>query len=326
MKTGVLLTNVGSPDSPTPGAVRRYLRQFLSDRRVVDLPRVLWLPILYGPILTFRPRRSAHAYAKIWTPEGSPLIVLTRRIAAGLAAQLSRDLGVDVPVEIGMAYGNPSVTSGLQSLRASGCTRVVVFPLFPQYSSPTTGSAIDAVERSLRNEPIAAERVTLGSYAEHPAYIAALAASVRVVWAAGGEPDRLLMSFHGLPQRYVDSGDPYRSECEATARALAAALDLPGERWLMSFQSRFGREPWLQPYTDELLRVWGRERRRVDVMCPGFAADCLETLEEIGMQNRAWFLEAGGAQFRYIPALNDRADHVRALAQIVAPALGRGNC
>lgn len=318
MKPGVLLTNVGSPDAPTAGAVRRYLREFLSDRRVVDLPRALWLPLLYGVILTFRPRRSAHAYAKIWTSEGSPQISYTRRIARALEPTLGKQVGMHVPCTIGMAYGNPSMAAGLAALREQGCDRLFVLPLFPQYSSPTTGSAIEALARVVSRWKTVPEIVTLGSYPEHPGYIAALAASVRDAWRSGGQPDRLLLSFHGLPQRYVDAGDPYRSECEATAQALAAALDLPRERWLMSFQSRFGREPWLQPYTDVTVKELGRAGLRVDVICPGFAVDCLETLEEIGMQNRHWFEEAGGKQFRYVPALNDRSEHVKALGEILA--------
>jgi ferrochelatase len=321
MKPGVLLTNVGSPDAPTPAAVRRYLREFLSDRRVVDVPRLLWWPILNGVILPLRPRRSAHAYAKIWTAEGSPLVAITRRIAAALAKELSGTLGSEIPVAVGMGYGNPSLLSGLEILRNAGCDRFLVLPLFPQYSSPTTGSSFEGLTRALTRWRVIPELVTIGSYPEHPSYIAALANSVRTAWRNDGEPDLLLLSFHGLPVRFVASGDPYRAECEATARALVAALQLPPDGWKMSFQSRFGREPWLQPYTDVTLRELGRGGLRVDVICPGFAADCLETLEEIGMQNRGWFEEAGGKRFRYIPALNDSAEHVRALAEIVGDRL-----
>jgi len=335
---GLLLTNVGTPDAPTPAAVRRYLREFLSDRRVVDLPRVLWWPLLYLFILPIRAPRSAHAYASIWTPEGSPLLSNTQRLAAAVETALRAKLPQPVHVAAGMGYGNPSMRMALATLRDHGCRRLLVLPLFPQYASPTTGSTFDAVTGVLRSWRHVPEMRFAGSYHDHPGYIAALARSVRELWDREGEPDRLLLSFHGLPQRYVAEGDPYAAQCEETARLLIAALGL-GEpvpatnarsptleaprpsgrsgRWALAFQSRFGREEWLRPYTDETLRAWAANGvANVDVLSPGFAADCLETLEEIGIRNRGWFLEAGGQRLRYIPALNDRPDHVEALADV----------
>jgi len=315
---GLLLTNVGTPDAPTAKAVRRYLKQFLSDRRVVDLSRALWLPILHGIILTFRPRRSAHAYASIWTAQGSPLLVIVESLAAALEASLRDKIAAPVHVAVGMAYGNPSVQRGFEELWDRGCRRVLVLPLYPQYSSPTTGSSFDAVTRTLTDWRWVPELRTIGSYHAHPLYIEALAQSVRQAWEREGEPDRLLLSFHGMPKRYDAAGDPYRSQCEETVRLLTDRLDLDPDRWLLTFQSRFGREEWLTPYTDVTLHAWGKQRMgRVDVLCPGFAADCLETLEEIAMRGRETFLRAGGGELRYIPALNERPAHIAALSDLV---------
>ena len=323
---GLLITNVGTPDAPTAAAVRRYLREFLSDRRVVDLPRELWWPILYLFILPIRSGRSAHAYSKIWTPEGSPLLGNTRRLAVAVEAALHARLKQPVHVAVGMGYGNPSMRTALATLRDRGCRRFLVLPLYPQYASPTTGSTFDAVTNELRTWRHVPEVRFAFGYPDDPGYIAALARSVRELWDRDGEPDRLLLSFHGLPQRYVADGDPYAAQCETTARLLAAALELgqpssePSDRrarWALAFQSRFGREEWLRPYTDETLRSWAANGiANVDVISPGFAVDCLETLEEIGIRNRGWFLEAGGRTLRYIPALNDRADHIEALANV----------
>ncbi len=315
---GVLLTNIGTPDAPTPGAVRRYLREFLSDRRVVDLPRALWLPILYLFVLTFRPLRVAKLYRAIWTENGSPLLDIMKRQAAALEPVLRERAGRDVHVRLGMSYGNPSMRAGLEALRDAGCRRVVVLPLFPQHSSSTSGSTFDAVARVLASWPNLPELVFVRDYHHHPGYIAALAASVRELWQRDGEPERLLLSFHGIPQRYARQGDPYAEQCAHTTQLLREALGLGEDRCFSSFQSRFGPEPWLQPYTDETLRAWGREGvRHVDVVCPGFAADCLETLEEIQVQNRNFFVEAGGERLRYVPALNARPDHIDTLADVV---------
>jgi len=308
---GVLLSNLGTPDAPTPAALRRYLRQFLSDRRVVDAPRAVWWFVLSFLVLPKRSRSSAELYRSVWTPEGSPLLVLSRRQAAAL----ERALGV--PVALGMRYGNPSIDAALRDLEARGCRRVLLLALYPQYSAATSGSTMDAFGACLRARRAVPEVRTVLSYHDDEGYVRALVASIREVWEGGGEPERLLFSFHGLPQRYVALGDPYEAQCRATAEAAARALGLPRERWEVAFQSRFGREEWLRPYTDETLRAWGSERlASVDVVCPGFSADCLETLEEIAAQNRDLFLRAGGGRYRYVPALNDRADHLAALTDL----------
>ncbi len=319
---GILLTNVGSPAAPTTAALRRYLRQFLADRRVVDLPRPLWLPILYFFILPFRPRRSAHAYASIWTNAGSPQLVIVRALAQALDMTLRARIDTPLPVALGMAYGEPSIRRGLEELRDHGCRRILVLQLFPQYSSPTTGAAFDAVSAALAAWRCVPELRTITGYHDRPGYIEALARSVREFWKREGEPERLLVSFHGVPRRYDEAGDPYGGQCVDTARLLTTALGLNADRWLLAFQSRFGREEWLQPYTDVTLRQWARQGvAQVDVICPGFAADCLETLEEIAIRARASFLQAGGQRLRYIPAMNARPDHVAALADLVAQHL-----
>jgi len=316
---GILLINLGSPEAPTSRALRVYLAEFLRDRRVVDLPRLIWWPILHGIILRIRPARSARLYARIWTDEGSPLLVTSRRLADGIRMELGKRFNRDLAVELAMRYGNPSVRTGLEKLREKGCNNILIVPLYPQYSNTTTASSFDAVADAVADWPDKPGLRYIRSYHDHPAYIHALAESVRQVWGEGGEPKRLLISFHGIPERYAEAGDPYPDECRTTARLLAEALGLDSERWAISFQSRFGREEWLKPYTSEILTEWGRDGvEGVDVICPGFAADCLETLEEIAMQNRTLFEQAGGRGFRYIPALNDRAEHVTALSAIIS--------
>lgn len=318
-RTGLLLANLGTPDAPTPEAVRRYLRQFLSDRRVVDLPPLLWQPILHGLVLPLRPRRSARNYQHIWTEEGSPLLAISRRQADRLQARLAADeRTAGVLVALGMRYGEPSIPSAIQLLRAAGVDRILILPLYPQYSSATNASTFDAVAASLRRAPYVPELCLLGDYHDQPWYIEALAASVREAWQTQPPSERLLMSFHGMPEKTRAAGDPYHARCLTTARLLARALELPGERWQMSFQSRFGAAEWLRPYTDQTLREWAKSGiGSVDVICPGFSADCLETLEEIAITNRELFLGAGGKEYRYIPALNDREDHVEGLAGMV---------
>ena len=314
---GVLLTNVGTPEAPTARALRRYLRQFLSDPRVVELPRPLWWLILNLLVLPLRPRRSARLYAKVWTPDGSPLLVISRRIAAGVESTLRATVGTPLHVALGMGYGSPSIGSALRELRARGCRRIVVLPLFPQYASPTTGSTFDGVAAELATWRWVPELRLVGSYHDDPAYVAALAAAIRELWEREGVPDRLLLSFHGLPRKAFLAGDPYFCHCQKTARLLREALDWPEHRVPVAFQSRFGREPWLQPYTDATLRALGQSGvASVDVACPGFAADCLETLEEIALLNRDVFLAAGGRRYRYVPALNERPEHVAALAGV----------
>jgi ferrochelatase len=322
-KIGVLLINLGTPEAPDAAALRPYLKEFLSDPRVVEIPRVLWWPILNGVILTRRPQQSAEKYAKIWTAEGSPLKLHTRRQAELLRAALGDHIRHPIAVEWAMRYGNPPVRQALLSLREQGCDRLLVIPLYPQYAASSTASAYDAVcavLARLRNAP--ALRL-VKHFHDHPGYIAALARSVREHWSAHGRPDRLVMSFHGVPRFTLDRGDPYHCECQKTGRLLAEALGLSAEQYVIAFQSRFGRARWLEPYTIDTMQDLGKKKlRRIDVICPGFVADCLETLEEIGIENQAAFRAAGGGEFHYIPCLNERNDWIRALADLTLANLG----
>lgn len=319
---GILVTNLGTPAAPTAPALRKYLAQFLGDPRVVELPRLLWLPILYGPILTFRPKKSAAKYAKIWTSEGSPLRVHTERQGKLLKGLLGQRHGNTMTVEWAMRYGEPSIGAGLDALLARGATRIVVLPLYPQFAGSTTLSTQDAVA-AWRREHSDVPLVEITDYHDHPAYIAALAASVKDHWMACGQAEHLVMSFHGIPQRSVDKGDPYADQCRRTAQLLASALGLNQNQWRLTFQSRFGPAKWLQPYTQATVEDLARQGvKSLDVICPGFSSDCLETLEEISMEVRDAFVENGGKEFRYIPCLNERADHINALAEVIAPQLG----
>ncbi|HHB8565610.1 ferrochelatase [Klebsiella pneumoniae] len=314
-KTGILLANLGTPDAPTPGAVKRYLRQFLSDKRVVDTSRLLWWPLLRGVILPIRSPRVAKLYQSVWMEEGSPLMVYSRRQQQALAARLP-----DTPVALGMSYGSPSLASAVDDLLAQGVEHIVVLPLYPQYSCSTVAAVWDELARILAKKRAIPGISFIRDYAEHPDYIHALAASVRTSFAVHGEPDLLLLSYHGIPQRYANQGDDYPQRCRDTTRELVSALGLPPERVMMTFQSRFGREPWLTPYTDETLKMLGEKgTKHIQVLCPGFAADCLETLEEIAVQNREIFLEAGGKQYEYIPALNADAAHIEMMVNLTAP-------
>jgi len=322
VSTGVLLTNLGTPDAPTTKALRRYLKEFLWDPRVVEQPRWLWWLVLNGVILNLRPAKSAAAYRKVWTDEGSPLLAISKKQRDKLDHHLRDAYGEHVHVELAMRYGNPSIKSGLEALRAKNCQKIVVLPLYPQYSATTTASTFDAVADVLTSWRRIPELHMIDSYHDHPAYIEALAQSVRAYWAQHGEPERLLMSYHGIPERYFESGDPYPCHCRKTARLLREQLGLDEESAFVAFQSRFGREPWMQPYTDATLKQWGEQGvKSVDVICPGFSADCLETIEEIAMENRDYFLEAGGLQYRYIPALNDDDAHMNALVQVLSKQL-----
>ncbi len=315
---GVLLVNLGTPQAPTPAAVRRYLREFLWDPRVVEFPRPLWWLILNLVILNVRPRRVAEAYRSIWTDAGSPLMAITMRQVEGLAKVLA---GGAQPVRVAgaMRYGEPSVASGLERLRADGARRMLILPLYPQYSGATTGSVFDALADSLKSWRWVPELRFVSDYHDHDAYIGALAEKIRASRTGRGREHPLMFSFHGIPKRYQRRGDPYADQCLHTARLVAAELALAEEEWMVCFQSRFGREEWLQPYTDETLKALpARGVRSVDVVCPGFAADCLETLEEMNMENRELFREAGGVGFNYIPCLNDDAGHLEALGRIVA--------
>ncbi|HHC0882913.1 TPA: ferrochelatase [Klebsiella pneumoniae] len=314
-KTGILLANLGTPDAPTPGAVKRYLRQFLSDKRVVDTSRLLWWPLLRGVILPIRSPRVAKLYQSVWMEEGSPLMVYSRRQQQALAARLP-----DTPVALGMSYGSPSLASAVDDLLAQGVEHIVVLPLYPQYSCSTVAAVWDELARIQAKKRAIPGISFIRDYAEHPDYIHALAASVRASFAVHGEPDLLLLSYHGIPQRYANQGDDYPQRCRDTTRELVSALGLPPERVMMTFQSRFGREPWLTPYTDETLKMLGEKgTKHIQVLCPGFAADCLETLEEIAVQNREIFLEAGGKQYEYIPALNADAAHIEMMVNLTAP-------
>lgn len=316
-RTGVLLCNLGTPDAATPPAVRRYLAEFLSDPRVVEIPRALWLPLLHGVILRRRPAASAQKYQSVWLPEGSPLMVYSRRQAVLLRGYLG-ERGVDVSVRLAMRYGQPSIASALDALKAEGCTRVLIVPLYPQYSGTTTASVVDAVmawTRPVRHVP---ELRFVNRFHDDAGYIRALAKRVHEHWLANGRADTLLMSFHGVPQRVVDAGDPYFLECQQTARALAAQLGLGEGQWKLAFQSRFGRAQWVGPSTQATLEQLGRAgAQRVDVICPGFVADCLETLEEIAIEGQAAFKAAGGGELRYVPALNDHPAWLAALASLV---------
>jgi len=315
---GVLMLNLGTPDAPSVAAVRRYLAEFLSDPRIVELPRPLWRLILHGVILRVRPKRSAAAYRAVWTRQGSPLLDISRRQAGALRARLVGALPGPVKVELGMRYGNPSVAAALTKLRAANVRRLLVLPLYPQYSATTTASTFDAVARELSTWRWVPELRFVNQYHDTPGYIAALAESIRNHWAEHGEPDRFLFSFHGIPRAYLDNGDPYHCQCHKTARLTAEALALEADRWQVAFQSRVGNKEWLRPYTDELLKEWGAAGiGSVQVCCPGFSADCLETLEEIAVENRDYFLGAGGTHYSYIPALNDDPAHMDALLDLV---------
>ncbi len=314
-RVGVVLVNIGTPAAPTAPAVRRYLARFLADQRVVEIPRWLWLPLLHGVILTVRARKSAAKYASIWHPEGSPLEVYTRRQAEALQEQLERSLGEQVVVAHAMRYSDPDVDTVLGRLRASGCNHFVIIPLYPQYAAATTASSMDAVFDFMRRQRHMPALRFVKHYHDDPMFIGALAARVRKHWADRGEPEVLLMSFHGLPRRSLDLGDPYHCECMKTARLLATALGMPRERWAVSFQSRFGANRWLEPYTIEVVRNLANQGvRRLDVVAPSFVSDCLETLEEIGEEIRDEFLAAGGETFSAIPCLNDDAAWIDALA------------
>jgi ferrochelatase len=316
--SGVLLTNLGTPDAPTPKALRRYLREFLWDPRVVELPRPLWWAILHGVILPLRPARSAKKYQVVWTETGSPLLSIARQQTQALAKRFEEMSLGPVKVALGMRYGNPSIAAALQELRDAGIERLLVFPLFPHYSAATTASTFDAVAAVLKTWRWLPELRMITHYHDDPHYIKAIADSIKEMWNGEEPSQRLLFSFHGLPKRNLLAGDPYHCECHKTARLVAEQLQLDPADWATSFQSRFGRAEWLKPYTSELLLEWVRAGiKRVDVVCPGFSADCLETLEEIDGENREVFLKAGGEGFRYIPALNASARHIGVLSKII---------
>ncbi len=310
MLTGILLVNLGTPDAPTTKALRRYLAEFLWDRRVTELPRLFWWLVLHGVILRIRPSRSARLYEKVWTENGSPLL----SISQAQAQALQKKLGEDFKVVLAMRYGNPSIASGLEELR--NVERIIVLPLYPQYASATTGSSFDAVADVLKTWRIVPDLRFISDYHDDSAYINALIAQIKSYWDQHGVPDKLLFSFHGIPKRFVTAGDPYADQCHKTAKLVALGLEI--ENWEVVFQSRFGREEWLKPYADHRLIALSKDGiKRVDVVCPGFSADCLETIDEIDRENRDIFLEAGGEEFHYIPALNDNDEHIEALVKIL---------
>jgi ferrochelatase len=316
--SGILLANLGTPDQPTARAVRRYLREFLWDPRVVEVPRPVWWLILNGFILPLRSGQSARRYRMIWTEAGSPLLNITQRQAAAVAERLRARCAGAVKVAVGMRYGNPSIADALNELREAGVRRLLIFPLYPHYSATTTASTFDAVAKELGTWRWIPELRIINHYHDDAAYIKAVAESIRDAWNQAPPGEKLLFSFHGLPRRNLLAGDPYHCECHKTARLIADYLQLGAEDWAVSFQSRFGPAEWLKPYTSELLKEWAKQGvKSVDVICPGFAADCLETLEEIDQENRQFFLKAGGEQYRYIAALNDDPRHIETLVQII---------
>ncbi|MBC7984037.1 MAG: ferrochelatase [Candidatus Obscuribacterales bacterium] len=317
VKTGLLLVNLGTPTAPTPDAVRRFLAEFLSDRRVVELSPLLWWPILHGVILRLRPKKSAHAYAQIWTPSGSPLLVQSTALSDALRLQLETTFGNQVTVALGMTYGQPSLAGALRTLRDQQVNQLIVLPLYPQYSGTTTASVFDRVARELKTWRNIPSLHFIGDYHDDANYIAALAHSVREHWLTQPR-DHLFLSFHGVPQRCIDKGDPYLQQCKRTGELIAARLNLKPDEWSMAFQSRFGRVQWIKPYTEEVLREYAkRGPKNLTVLCPGFAVDCLETLEEIALRNRADFIAAGGERFNYVPCLNARPAHVEAMSHLV---------
>jgi len=321
-RTAILLCNLGTPDAPTPKAVRRYLAEFLSDHRVVEIPRVLWWLILHGIILRFRPAKSAAKYASIWTPEGSPLKIWTEKQAKLLQGWLGQR-NHQVQVRWAMRYGSTSIASQLDAMKAAGVTRILVVTAYPQYSGTTTASVFDAVYTWAQGTRALPELRFVNHYHDHPGYIAALAAKVQRHWKAHGRPDQLVMSFHGVPERTLHLGDPYHCECFKTARLLAEQLGLGKEQYKVTFQSRLGRAKWLEPYTEPSLIAMGQVGvKRVDVICPGFTSDCLETLEEINIEAREAFLHAGGKEFHYIPCLNDDPEWIAALCSLAQTHLG----
>lgn len=320
--TGILLVNSGTPDALSASGVRSFLRRLLRDRRTIEVPRAIWCLILYGVILPTRPARVLPKYRRVWTPEGSPLLLYSQALRDALRTRLRDRAGEPVAVELGMLYSTPDVSQGLAALRDAGAQRIVVLPLFPQYSGTTNGATLDQVGVALRSWRHVPELHVLQDYCTEPRYIAALADSVSAWRAQHGAGQHLLMTFHGIPRAYVEQGDPYRRRCELTARALAAALQLADDDWSISFQSRVGTAEWLRPYTDDVIVELARRGvRRLDAVCPGFAVDCLETIDEIGHECDEAFRAAGGGELRYIPALNAGQGQVGLIETLLQPLL-----
>ena len=315
---GVLVTNLGTPDAPTAPALRRYLGEFLADPRVVEVPRFIWWFVLHGFILRIRPKRSAIAYRKIWTESGSPLLDISKKQAVAIQKCLDDHATGKFHVELAMRYGNPSIQSGLEKLQQANAKKIIILPLYPQYSASTTASTFDAIADILKTWRNIPELYLVKHYHDSPDYIDALAESITEHWQQTTRAEKLLFSFHGIPQAYFDAGDPYYCECHKTARLVAEKLNLDEKEWMLTFHSRFGPKEWLKPYTDITLEELAKSGiKNVDIICPGFSADCLETLEEINMRYRETFLAAGGNRFSYIPALNEHPAHISALANII---------
>ncbi len=317
-RIGVLVTNLGTPDAPTPSALRRYLGEFLSDPRVVELPRPLWWLILHGIILRIRPKRSAAAYASVWEPEGSPLLIHTAKQAQGIQEVLKKKYGTDMVVGFAMRYGNPSIPRVLDEMHQQGVRKLVVLPLYPQYSASTSASTFDAIAKNFSKRRWLPDLRFISHYPDYPPYIEAMAQHIESHWSNHGRKQKLVLSYHGVPLKYLTKGDPYHCECHKTSRLLAERLGLKKEDYITTFQSRFGKEEWLKPYTDETLKAFpGQGIKSIDVFCPGFSSDCLETIEEIDEENRGYFMEAGGEGFSYITALNATPGHIDALVQLI---------
>lgn len=317
-RVGVLLTNLGTPEAPTAKALRPYLGQFLWDPRVVEVPRPLWWLILNGIILRVRPKRSAAAYAEVWTDEGSPLLTHSLNQAKALRSSLTQCYGDQVIVDVAMRYGQPSITSVVDKMLAAGVRKLIVLPLYPQYSAATTGSTFDAIADDFKQRRWLPDFRFISHYHDHTRYINAVAGRLKAHWAKYGRADKLLFSYHGMPQRYLENGDPYHCECHKTTRLIAEQLGLASNEYMTTFQSRFGRDPWLQPYTDETLKNLPQQGvKSVQIICPGFSSDCLETIEEIGGENREYFQEAGGERYEYISCLNAEADHIDLMQALI---------
>ncbi|WP_072668953.1 ferrochelatase [Vibrio injensis] len=311
-KLGVLLANLGTPDEPTPKAVKRFLSQFLHDQRVVDLTRWIWCPLLHGIILPLRSPRVAKLYQSVWMEEGSPLLVYSKRQQKKLQQRLG------VPVELGMTYGTPSLLSGVQALRDQGVEKIIVLPLYPQYSATTTAAVWDGLAKAMKTLRVIPEIDFITDYHDHPLYIRALADKVRTSWSERGQGDVLICSYHGIPKRYADNGDIYPQHCQQTTHLLAQELGLSDQQVMMTYQSQFGKEEWLQPYTDKTMQALPSQGvKKIDILCPAFAVDCLETLEEISEENKHLFLEAGGEAFNYIACLNDSDRHIEMMVDLI---------
>ncbi|MFD2165192.1 ferrochelatase [Thalassotalea euphylliae] len=320
LKTGVLLTNLGTPDAPTPAALRTYLSEFLSDPRVVEIPRLVWMIILHGIILRVRPAKSAKLYKSIWTEDGSPLMAISKAQTAKVKQHLHKTYGEDVTVDVAMRYGNPSIKEALNRFQKNGVNNIVILPLYPQFAGPTTASCFDAAVKEVSGWRWIPSIHFISSYHDHPLYIQALANSVREHIEAHGKPEKLVLSYHGMPKLFHDNGDPYYCFCAKTTRLLAEALEMKEDEFVMTFQSRFGKAEWLKPYTDETLADLAKQGiKHVAIASPAFSADCLETLEELVEENREEFIDAGGETYHYIPALNDRDDHIEMMLDLLKP-------